>query len=146
MNYPPYTSQWTAGQPYGYGAYSPYKAYPATQQSYPQPQPIPKILNGMMVPSMESIAANDVPMDGTISVFPKQDLSEIYIKKWEPNGTIKTIIYKPLKEETLSARSTDDISIADTLASLENRINELSSKLEALIDKKKTSKRLDETV
>ena len=51
-----------------------------------------------MVLSVENITANDVPMDGTVAFFPKQDLSEIYAKQWAANGTINTVVYKPYIE------------------------------------------------
>ena len=52
-------------------------------------------INGRVVQSVESINANEVPMDGSMAFFPKQDLSEIYVKGWNADGTIKTIVYKP---------------------------------------------------
>lgn len=58
-----------------------------TQMSLPN-QPIG--LNGKMVDAVEQITANDVPMDGSVAIFPKKDMSEIYLKSWTPNGTIAT--------------------------------------------------------
>ena len=52
-------------------------------------------LNGKVVQAVEQITANDVPMDGSVAVFPKQDMSEIYAKSWNADGTIRTIVYKP---------------------------------------------------
>ena len=52
-------------------------------------------LNGKVVQAVEQITANDVPMDGSVAVFPKQDMSEIYTKSWNADGTIRTIVYKP---------------------------------------------------
>ena len=64
------------------------------QQSQTMPQQIIGI-NGRMVQAVENINANEVPMDGSMAFFPKQDLSEIYVKGWNADGTIKTIVYKP---------------------------------------------------
>lgn len=61
-------------------------------------QPIPQQtvgINGRVVQAVENINANEVPMDGSMAFFPKQDLSEIYVKGWNADGTIKTIVYKP---------------------------------------------------
>ena len=65
---------------------------PQIQQS--MPQQIAGI-NGRIVQAVENINANEVPMDGSMAFFPKQDLSEIYVKGWNANGTINTIVYKP---------------------------------------------------
>lgn len=45
--------------------------------------------------AVEQITANDVPMDGSVAIFPKQDMSEIYTKSWNADGTIRTVVYKP---------------------------------------------------
>lgn len=64
-------------------------------------QPIPQQIvgiNGRIVQAVENINANEVPMDGSMAFFPKQDLSEIYVKGWNADGTINTIVYKPYTE------------------------------------------------
>lgn len=61
-------------------------------------QPIPQQvsgINGRIVQAVENINANEVPMDGSMAFFPKQDMSEIYVKGWNADGTINTIVYKP---------------------------------------------------
>lgn len=62
------------------------------QQAMPQQ---PAGINGRIVQAVENINANEVPTDGSMAFFPKQDLSEIYVKGWNANGTINTIVYKP---------------------------------------------------
>ena len=42
-------------------------------------------LSGKVVDAVEQITANDVPMDGSFAIFPKKDMSEIYLKSWTPN-------------------------------------------------------------
>lgn len=111
------------------------------QQSLQQPvQQMPIGINGKIVPSVEVINANDVPMDGSVAVFPKQDMSEIYVKFWENNGTIRTIVFKPVSEQNPSNLSQSeekpkfDLSEASTTAfmerfdSLEKQINDLITK------------------
>lgn len=63
-----------------------------------QPVTTPIGINGKIVPTVEMITANDVPMDGSVAVFPRQDLTEIYIKSWNNDGTIRTVVYKPVVE------------------------------------------------
>lgn len=88
-----------------YGAYQ-YNSMANMQRFQPQeqiqqsqvqqvmPQQITGI-NGRIVQAVENINANEVPMDGSMAFFPKQDMSEIYVKGWNANGTINTIIYRP---------------------------------------------------
>lgn len=64
------------------------------QINQPMPQQIAGI-NGRIVQAVENVNANEVPMDGSMAFFPKQDMSEIYVKGWNADGTIKTIVYKP---------------------------------------------------
>jgi hypothetical protein len=61
-------------------------------------QPIPQQqnvgINGKIVDSEDIVKATEVPIGG-YGVFPKADLSEIYIKTWNNNGTTSILIYKP---------------------------------------------------
>lgn len=100
--YQPYSQQTMYGQ---YNSYYPYQ-YQQPRYDLQQNQPLfnqqqsiqPQQqagLNGKVVQAVEQITANDVPMDGSVAVFPKQDMSEIYTKSWNADGTIRTIVYKP---------------------------------------------------
>ena len=73
------------------------------QQSQQQPQG----LICKTVGDASNVSPNDVPMDGNAAVFPKNDFTEIYVKSWTPNGTIQTIVYKPVQPENQS----DDTNI-----------------------------------
>lgn len=121
------------------------------QQSLQQPmqmnqQPIPQQtvgINGRVVQSVENINANEVPMDGSMAFFPKQDLSEIYVKSWNANGRIKTIVYKPYAESDGNnvSNPTTDIENAKFTLSDEstqlflNKFEELSEKIGQLEDR-----------
>lgn len=87
--------------PYQQNSYTPtYPVYPT--QNFPQRvQPEPQGIIGKIVQSADMITANDVPMS-TISFFPRQDLAEIYVKSWDANGMIKTVVYKPCLEDSNS--------------------------------------------
>lgn len=100
--YQPYNQQTMYGQ---YNSYYPYQ-YQQPRYDLQQNQPLfnqqqniqPQQqagLNGKIVQAVEQITANDVPMDGSVAVFPKQDMSEIYTKSWNADGTIRTVVYKP---------------------------------------------------
>lgn len=87
-----------------YGAYQ-YNPMANIQRFQSQEQMQPQIqqpmsqqvsgINGRIVQAVENINANEVPMDGSMAFFPKQDMSEIYVKGWNADGTINTIVYKP---------------------------------------------------
>ncbi len=104
-----------------------------TQMSLPN-QPIG--LNGKMVDTVEQITANDVPMDGSVAIFPKKDMSEIYLKSWTPNGTIATVVFKPaLDEQTNSVSAQPEMKIGmdnEVTEVFMQRFDELKTKLEEL--------------
>ena len=59
-------------------------------------------LVGKMVNDVSMVSPNDVPMDGNIAIFPKSDMSEIYCKQWKQDGTIQTVVYKPVLDQNQS--------------------------------------------
>lgn len=121
------------------------------QQSLQQPiqmnqQPMPQRIagiSGRMVQSAENINANEVPMDGNVAFFPKQDLSEIYVKGWNANGAIDTIVYKPYTapKDNLAVNSMTNAENAKFTLSDEstqlflNKFEELSEKIGQLEDR-----------
>lgn len=68
--------------------------------AYQQPGLIGKVVN-----DVSAVSPNDVPMDGNIAIFPKNDMSEIYCKQWKQDGTIQTVIYKPILDQNQSEGS-----------------------------------------
>lgn len=109
-------------------------------------QPIPQQtvgINGRVVQAVENINANEVPMDGSMAFFPKQDLSEIYVKGWNANGRIKTIVYKPYTESDGNNVSNLTADIENTKFTLSdestqlflNKFEELSEKIGQLEDR-----------
>lgn len=93
-----------------------------------QAQPAVAALQGKVVDSVDMVRVNEVPFGG-FGVFPKGDLSEIYVKSWNNNGTTQINTYKPIPvEETKEAK---EISSRDELL---EKINALNEKLDALIN------------
>ena len=92
MNYNPYQQQ---QQPMNYNPV--FTKYPQMTQNIPQRiQQEPQIM-GKIVQNAEMITANDVPLNGSVAFFPKQDLSEIYAKSWTADGVIRTMTFKPIQ-------------------------------------------------
>ena len=136
--------------------YNPYQYNPVQrfqEQQLPQ-QPVQQVpqqqnlqiqagINGRMVAAVEQIAANDVPMDGSVAFFPKQDLTEIYAKQWGADGSIKTVVYKPYTEpkDNQTVNSMIDVENAKFTLSDEstqlflNKFEELSEKIGQLEDR-----------
>lgn len=129
------------------------------QQNYmQQPQQIPGAnaqpqgINGKYVNSPDEVTASDVLMDGTVSLFPKNDLSEIYGKAWQPDGTIKTVVFKPVSEETPTNTYENNkitenkafLTFKDEIAGMFDGINKRFDKLEKALKpteaKSKTAK------
>lgn len=100
-------------------------------------------INGRIVQAVENINANEVPMDGSMAFFPKQDMSEIYVKGWNSDGTINTIVYKPYtapkdNQTVNSIVNTENakFTLSDESTQLFlNKFEELSEKIEQLEDR-----------
>ena len=106
----------------------------ANQQA--MPQQIAGI-NGRIVQAVENINANEVPMDGSVSFFPKQDLTEIYAKSWNADGTIRTLTFKPILNDKTDILSGDTEKLEFDLSEkategIMAKLNELSEKIEQL--------------
>ena len=133
--------------PQQYGAYAPYQQIQQQrfqpQEQYQAMQNQQAIgLNGRIVQVVENINANEVPMDGSMAFFPKQDLSEIYVKGWNADGTIKTIVYKPqIDNKSVQANTSLDteklkIDLSEqATAGIMQRFDDLSAKIEQLESK-----------
>ena len=130
MNYNPYQQQ-----PMNYNPV--FTNYPQIAQNIPQRiQQEPQIM-GKIVQNAEMITANDVPLNGSVAFFPKQDLSEIYAKSWTADGVIRTMTFKPIQNEevvNLSNEITESQigAILDVTDGLEKTLNEIVSKIDNL--------------
>lgn len=117
-----------------------------TQMSGANQQPMPQQIagiNGRVVQAVENINANEVPMDGSMAFFPKQDMSEIYVKGWNADGTINTIVYKPYTapkdNQTVNSMANAEnakFTLSDESTQLFlNKFEELSEKIGQLEDR-----------
>lgn len=93
VNY--YTPGWNSG---GYVPPNPSQpsypfSYPQqTQYSTIQPPSMPRQINGRTISNEAEIVPNDVPMDGSFSLFPMNDYSCIYAKQWNTDEfTMKSL-------------------------------------------------------
>ncbi len=109
---------------------------PVQQQSVPVQSQQTMGIAGRTVQSVEQITANEVPMDGSLAFFPRQDMAEIYAKQWNADGTIKTVIYRPVMDNAVNSQGNNQnqqITIPDDVTqAFMNRFDELSGKIEQL--------------
>lgn len=120
------------------------------QQNMPntyQQNQIVQGINGKIIAELSQITANDVPMDGSVAFFPKQDLSEVYAKSWNADGTIRTVTYKPvLDNEPKTASEPEKIKCdlsEESAQNIMNKFDEISDRLgqleKSLQSQRKTS-------
>ena len=117
-------------------------------QRFQQPDQMQQGIFGKVVQSQDSIVANDVPMNGSVAFFPKSDLSEIYAKQWSADGTISTMVFKPIQNDNPNKLSQDTeklkIGLSDEATEIFNKhFDTLFSKMEELekkIDEKSSTK------
>lgn len=134
MNY--YPNNYYLNYPYG-NQYSPQQMNVPNMPVQTQQQSVSN-LNGKIVDSADIVKATEVPIGG-YGIFPKADLSEIYIKSWNNNGTTSIITFKPEppKEEVVK----EDNSIQEQLKKLEEKIDAiLSSHMAAMATPKVETK------
>ena len=73
----------------------------------------PRTIPGRMIYSPDEIMPQEVPMDGSVSLFPIHDWSCVHGKWWTSNGqiqTVKFVLEQPKKQIDESAVSLSDIS------------------------------------
>lgn len=93
-------------------------------QYMPQQAQMPSMLNGKLVDSIEAVKAADVPFGG-YGVFPKADMTEVYIKTWNQNGTTNTLAYRPYTPEPAQDNTLDMATVLERFESLETKLDSL---------------------
>lgn len=95
--------------------------------SYPQYQqnpmnmapPTMPSLQGKVVDSEDMVRASEVTFGG-YGVFPKADLSAVYVKTWNNNGSTSIITYKPeIKEKEIDSNQI----LLDKIQAIEDKID-----------------------
>lgn len=109
---------------------------PPMQQTQPTPTMFPnnqvinntptptQTLNGKIVDSEDVVKATEVPIGG-YGIFPKADLSEIYIKSWNNNGTTSVITFKPIIPDPNTPTNNTDLNniLLQKIETLENKLD-----------------------
>lgn len=119
---------WTAAQ--RQMAYSPQapqineRIFQQTPQQTPPPRPT--YLPGRVVNSPDDIRASEIPMDGTVAVFPSSDYSHVILKAWNSNGSIQTEIYQRMNP---NAEPAPDPRFEEFKMALNERLDKLEKML-----------------
>lgn len=120
-----------------------YQNYSYNNANMYQPQAQPNtaigMLQGKIVDSIDMVKANEVPFGG-FGIFPKGDLSEIYVKNWNNNGTTQINVYKPIPREELKAE--DPVNINNSLL---EKITILNEKIDLLMNSTGTKQQTSST-
>lgn len=123
-----------------YGANSYYPTYPTPSyipNSTFQPNVQPSLINGRPVDNLEEITAGEVPLNGSLALFPKRDGSMIYVKSTNGNGTIDTKCYIPAPETFVDdTPEQPSISNQDIMAGILNIQNQVDT-LQTLVQQKR---------
>lgn len=119
----------------GGATFNPYypTALPTPMQqsmSYTKPTLIGKVVN-----RSEDVTPNDIPMDGSYGVFPLQDRSKLYLKKWNADGTITTETY--VKEVIDIPKEPINDPLADEIAMLRQQLDRIEKSLKPKTSNKK---------
>lgn len=101
----------------------------------------PTGLNGRFVQSADMIGVNDVPMNGTYSIFPKSDMTEIYAKAWDGNGNIQTLQYRLVTPDMAEKA---EPTLAEQLQELREEMRAGFEKLQPKSRSTKLKKEVDE--
>ena len=128
--------------------YNPQMQYSSAPNNMPQQmnftqQMQPSQLNGKIVDSEEMVRATEVPM-GSYGIFPKADMSEVFIKTWNPNGTTSITHYKPAAAaDSTDVRNYQQPLLEDNSDKIIDRIEQMEMKIEELFEKEKNNKKVN---
>lgn len=76
---------------------------------------------GHLVNSASEITPSEVPMDGGYAIFPLSDMSKIYVKSWNTDGTISTLEFSPVGKSEKPDKTQYD-EILDRLSKIEQQL------------------------
>ena len=108
----PYTSPYYfQNNPYQQQMYNPMAPYQdrlaQLQAQYNQQPPYSQMaqqsqtvgLNGEVVDSIDVVKAKNVDMSGNVTFYPKSDMTEIYTKQLQSDGTSRIVTYRAVQPE-----------------------------------------------
>lgn len=121
MMYPNYQQQYNVNNNQFTGNNQMQPQYTQPQQQFQQ-----NILVGRSVYNIEDVSAQEVSMNG-INLFPANDMSCIYVKQWNSQGTIDTVRY--IKETPAVDIETQSEEKPDYMAIILQRLDNIEKSL-----------------
>lgn len=100
----------------------------------------PAGLNGEIVDGIEVVKAKNVDMSGNVTFYPKSDMTEIYTKQLQPDGTSKIVIYRAVMPEENAENEQQMISVDAVGGLMAQMKTELLEEMKALFPKATTSR------
>lgn len=108
------------------------------QSQYGQQIPAQQIgLNGEVVDSIDVVKAKNVDMSGNVTFYPKADLSEIYTKQLQMDGTSRIVTYRAVQPETSAQkdrRADSDVDVAGIVGQLKADLLQEISDLKDMVN------------
>ena len=111
QNNPDYQPQYNPLTPYQDRLNQMQNQFAQPQQFNSVPQPQTPVLNGEVVDGIDVVKAKNVDMSGNVTFYPKADLSEIYTKQLQSDGTSRIITYRAVQPEKMQEATQQAISI-----------------------------------
>lgn len=113
------------------------------QQQFPSVQSVGQVPTGLIgraVENQESITFQDVPTNGVFAFFPKNDMSEIYVRALSGEGNVLKMIYKPVEpvsdgQTNISPSNGENVKISlsdEATDALMKRFDDIGERLEKL--------------
>lgn len=108
-------------------------------------QNIPSAIPGRMVEQPEEIKAQEIPMDGTLALFPRRDLSCIYAYQWVTDH-VESVRYIPDVQQKPTAPSGPVAAIIpdEFRAEIFGRLDKLETMVSGMIQPVKTPTKKEE--
>ena len=108
------------------------------QSQYGQQMPVQPIgLNGEVVDSIDVVKAKNVDMSGNVTFYPKADLSEIYTKQLQLDGTSRIVTYRAVQPETAAQndrKSDSDVDVVGMFGQLKTDLLQEISDLKDMVN------------
>lgn len=98
---------------------------PLAQNPQQYNRPVPSTIPGRIIQNPMEIAPEEVPMNGSVSLFPATDYSYIIAKQWNQNGTITEVRFVPEIQPATDAVEQDPFKkeVLNRLDKLESLLN-----------------------
>lgn len=111
-------------------SYQPAQPSQTAQQTWLPQQPQqtsqqPQRLVGRTVASAQEVTPQEVPMDGSLALFPLADGSAVIGKRWTPEGTIAEVRFVPEVKAQQPEAPSFESSVLDRLDAIEGSLASL---------------------